>query len=238
MPINSPIRALGVIPARGGSKGVPRKNIRLLAGKPLIAYTIEAARSSRLLTDVVTSTEDNEIAGIAAQFGSPILMRPPQLAQDSTPTIPVVLNVLEEFATAGKSFDYLVLLQPTAPFRVGEDIDACLDLIHTSGADSVISVSPVPAHYHPDWQFLIDEQQLKLYNGRPLASLIPRRQMLSDTYSRNGAVYACRVEVLLRDRTFYGQDSRAYVMPEQRSINIDSEMDLMIADMLLTRSGV
>ena len=226
-------RAVGIIPARGGSKGVPRKNMRQLGGMPLIQYTIEAARASRL-SDFVISTDDAEITAIAQMQGCTVIQRPAELATDSTAMIPVVIHAVQTLVNAGQQFDYVMLLQPTAPLRTSEDIDASLTLLIESGADTVVSVTPVPGHCHPDWQFVIEDDHLHLYNREPWENLIPRRQLLSPTYTRNGAIYACKTSVLLENGSLYGSNVRAYVMPESRSVNIDSEFDLALAELRLS----
>lgn len=232
------LSALGIIPARGGSKGVPRKNIRPLAGRPLVAYSIEAAKTSRLLTRFVMSTDDPEIAEIARSFECDVIMRPKELATDHAPTLPVVTHVIEVLQTAGETYDCIVLLQPTTPLRTAKDIDASLVLLDQSGADAVVSVAEVPGHYHPDWQFTLSDSALYLYNGQPMDRLIPRRQMLSKTYTRNGAIYAVRVRFLLEHKALIGPTTCAYLMPESRSVNIDSELDFQFAELLLQSSGV
>ena len=224
---------IGIIPARGGSKGVPRKNVRLVAGRPLIAYTIEAALASQLLTEFVTSTEDAEIAAVAEELGSPVLPRPPELAADDTPALAVAQHVLQVMEAQGRCFDYLVWLQPTAPLRTAADIDAALELLWESGADSVVSLAPVPGHYNPHWQFVVEEGSVRLFTGEALSEIIPLRQQLSVTYTRNGAIYACRCSLINSHHTFLGPDTRAYIMPRERSVNIDDELDLLVAEAVL-----
>ncbi len=230
-------RTVGIIPARGGSKGIPRKNLRLLAGKPLIAHTIEAAQASHLSV-LAVSTDDAEIAAAGQAHGCRVIQRPEALAADDAAMTPVVIHALRALINAGEQFDYVMLLQPTAPLRTSADIDAALALLIESGADTVVSVTPVPGHCHPDWQFVIEGDRLRLYNGEPWENLIPRRQLLSPSYTRNGAVYACRASVLLEQGSLYGADVRAYVMPESRSVNIDSELDLALAELLLRTACV
>lgn len=224
---------LGIIPARGGSKGVTRKNIRRLAGYPLIAYTIDAARKSRLLTKYVVSTEDAEIVACAQASTAEVIIRPADLSEDATPILSVLFHVIEALLAEGESYDYTLLLQPTTPLRTAQDIDNSLELLISSGAESVVSVTPVPGHYHPDWQFTIENESLKLYNGRDLSEIVPRRQMLSPTYTRNGAIYAVRTEFLLNHHSLFCPKTLAYVMPAERSINIDDELDLRLAELLM-----
>ena len=227
-------RVLGLIPARGGSRGVPRKNIRLVAGKPLIAYAIEAAKASQLLTRCVVSTEDPEIAQIARSFGCEVIKRPADLAQDTTPTLPVIQHVLE-FLDQHERYrpDITVLLQPTAPLRTDRHIDEAVALLKNADVDSVVSVSPVPGHYNPHWQFVIQDSELRLFTGQPLRRMITRRQGLPVTYTRNGAIYAFRTAIVFEQGNFYGDRCAAYVMHAEDSVNIDSEEDLCLAERLI-----
>jgi len=229
-----PAAFLGIIPARGGSKGVPRKNVRCLAGQPLIHYTLQAAGASRALARYVVSTEDEEIAAIARAQGCPVVLRPAHLAADDAPMVPVMVHALEECRRNGEGYDYAVLLQPTTPLRTAQDIDACAEMAAASGADAVVSVCKVPGHYHPDWQFIIRRERLELHNGAPIERIKPRRQALSETYTRNGAVYVVRTALLLDRRVLFGPQTLAYVMPERRSVNIDSETDFAFAEHLLS----
>jgi len=222
------MNALGIIPARGGSKGVLRKNIRLVGGRPLIAYTIAAAQGSELLSHFVVSTDDLEIARTATELGAPVLMRPSELAADDTPMVPVVRHALAE---VGLAFDAVAVLQPTTPLRQAGDIDGALRLLGESGADSVISVYQVEDH-HPARMYRLEQGRLVPYDIEPPARL---RQGLPVVYHRNGAVYACRRGLIEDGQTLIGLDTRPYIMPRDRSLNIDDEFDLAIAECLLTR---
>ncbi len=225
------MRILGIIPARGGSKEVPRKNIRMVAGRPLVAYSIEAAKGSRLLTDFVTSTEDLEIATVAKELGSPLLMRPKELAADDTPMLAVVQHALTALESDTVRFDYVTLLQPTTPQRFSEDIDAALTLLIKTGADSVVSVYQVSDH-HPARMYRLVDGRLVPYDSEPPDRL---RQGLPAVYHRNGAIYACHRALIKEKGTLVGLDIRPYIMPRGRSINIDDELDLVLADLLLRR---
>ena len=235
MPTENPARILGIIPARGGSKGVPRKNIRLVAGVPLLAYTIWAAQQSRKLTYFVTSTDDQEIAAVARQYGSPVILRPPELAADDTPMVPVVEHALTTVEQEEAPFDCIVVLQPTAPQRTGEDIDAALALLVETGADSVVSVYEVGDHHPARMYRLSEDGRLIPYAEEPPHRL---RQALPPVYHRNGAIYACRRSVLIEHRTLIGLNTQPYIMPRERSINIDDELDLAFADFVLRQSQV
>ena len=223
-------RILGLIPARGGSKGVLRKNIRLVAGKPLISYSITAALKSGRLSPVVVSTDDMEIAEISTLFGAEVLMRPEELAGDETPMISVVCHVIDQLENKrGIRFDYCVLLQPTAPMRTAEDINSAVDILVNTGADSVVSVYKVEDH-HPSRMYRIEDERLIPLQSEPQNRL---RQSLPPVYHRNGAVYAFQRGLLDRMNTLIGPDVRPYIMPEIRSVNIDNEVDLLLADLLL-----
>ena len=230
------MRVLGIIPARGGSKGVPRKNIKLLAGKPLLAYTAESALNSKLLTQTIVSTEDPEIADVAREIGldAPFL-RPDDLALDETPTFPVVLHALIAMEAAGETFDAICVLQPTNPLRTSQDIDACIHLLETSGADSVISILPVPDSYNPKWVYWkTSEGQMELSTGD--SEPISRRQDLPKAFHRDGTVYVTRRNVLFEYGNLYGKNVRGYQMDQSRSINIDTHEDWDVAECTLRDS--
>jgi CMP-N,N'-diacetyllegionaminic acid synthase len=209
---------LGLIPARGGSKGIPRKNLVPIAGKPLLTWTVDAARDARELTRVVVSTDDDEIAAAA---GVEVLRRPAELAADDTPMLAVVRHAVDELAP-----EVVVLLQPTSPLRRGEHIDAAVRLLLDSGADSVVSVVEVPHAFRP-------ESLMDVADGR----VVPRsasasRQEKALVYARNGpAVLALRAERL--GEHLYAGDCRAYVMDERDSLDVDGPFDLELADLLL-----
>lgn len=219
-------RIIGIIPARGGSKGVPHKNIRLVADRPLIAYTIEAAKGSQLVTHFVVSTDDTEISLVAERLGSTVIMRPPELAADHTPMLPVVDHALRVLEPEMGRYDYVVVLQPTSPLRTASDIDMALTLLIQSGADSVVSVYEVGDH-HPARMYRLIDGRLVPYEQEPAHRL---RQRLPAVYHRNGAIYACRREIIEEQGTLIGPDTRPYIMPRERSINIDDELDLAYAD--------
>jgi N-acylneuraminate cytidylyltransferase/CMP-N,N'-diacetyllegionaminic acid synthase len=220
------MKILGLIPARGGSKGIPRKNVLDIAGKPLISWTIDAALSSKSLSAVVVSTDDPEISEIALRFGAEIpFLRPSELSTDLTPGIDPVLHALSMLP----GFDIVVLLQPTSPLRNGIDIDNCVDLMLQTEANSIVSVTE-PKN-HPAWTYEIDVQGniIPVYNSK----IINRRQDLQKVYCLNGAVYAAYTEYLIRERSFLGRQTIGYVMPPERSIDVDDMLDFRIAEMLL-----
>ncbi len=231
------IRVLGLVPARGVSTGIPRKHLRLLAGKPLLAYTADAAQGSKRIDRVLLSTDDPEIAELGRRCGlySPFL-RPANLARDDTPMFPVVLHALNWLQEQGERYDAVCLLQPTSPLRRSEDIDACIDLCEKRGADCVLSVLPVPARYNPHWAYFLDEDGFMhhaLGGGEP----VPRRQELPQAYHREGSIYVSRAEVIRGQGNLYGHRVLPYPMPPARSVNLDEESDWRQAERLLGNTG-
>jgi CMP-N,N'-diacetyllegionaminic acid synthase len=233
----SEMRVLGLVPARGGSKGMPRKNIALLCGKPLLQYTAEAALASSRLSRVVLSTEDDEIAEVGRRCGLDVpFMRPMELAADDTPTLPVVQHVLRLLEASGDRFDAVCILQPTTPLRLPEDIDGAIGLLEGTGADSVISFVDVgekhPARMKsidPDGR-VIDPPFAEQFEGQ-------RRQDLPQLYLREGSIYLTRTRVLMEQNSFKGDDCRAWIVPVERACNIDSPFDFFIAEQLLKRES-
>lgn len=223
---------LGVIPARGGSKGVPRKNIRLLGGRPLLAYTIDACQTSTRLTHFAVSTEDHEIAAIASDLGCDVVARPADLAQDNTPSLPVIQHAtLNAEQKHNCQYDAVCLLQPTTPLRTGKHIDQAIQLLVEKECDSVISVSRIPDKFHPNWAFEFDGDELKRVQGHE--ALISRRQDLSPAYFRNGSVYVVTREVLIQGNSLYGSSTQGFEMSEQQSLNIDTTEDWELATRIL-----
>jgi CMP-N-acetylneuraminic acid synthetase len=227
------IRVLGIVTARGGSKGILRKNIVPLLGKPLLAYTAEAALAAKRLTRTVLSTEDEEIARVGREYGLEVpFLRPSELARDETPTIPVLQDVVHKLEAAGEFYDAVFILQPTTPLRRPEDIDGAIALLEQTGADSVISFVDVgekhPARMKfitPDGQ-VIDPPFAEQFEGQ-------RRQDLPKLYLREGAVYLTRRSVLMEQNSVKGHDCRAWIVPQERACNIDTPFDLFIAEQML-----
>jgi CMP-N,N'-diacetyllegionaminic acid synthase len=226
------MRVLGLIPARGGSKGVPRKNVRSLGGKPLLQYTADAALAARHLARVVLSTDDPEIAGIGRAIGLDVpFIRPAEFAQDSAPMFPVIAHALRHLEDSGDRFDAVCLLQPTTPFRTREDIDACIDLLVETGADTVITVLPVPPEHNPHWvYFRSEEGMLRLSTGEKTP--IPRRQDLPPAFHREGSVYVTRCQTIERG-TLYGPRVVGHVVDPATRVNIDDPRDWERAEALL-----
>lgn len=215
-------RVLGIIPARGGSKGIPRKNLRLLAGKPLLTWTIEAARDSHYLDRVILSSEDEAIIAVARKWGCEVpFIRPAELARDDTPGIEPVLHAIHSI---GGNYDYIVLLQPTSPLRTTEDIDGCISHCVRGNAPACVSVTAVAQH--PSWMHTLDSQGRLL----PLLSWSSAdcRQDLPPVYLENGAVYVARTDYLMSRRDFITTETIAYIMPAARSVDIDTTLDLLL----------
>ena len=228
-------KILAVITARGGSKGVPRKNIRPVCGKPLIAYSIETALTVRdRLYRIVVSTDDPEIAEVSRQYGAEVpFMRPLELAADKTPTLPVLQHAVRFVEAQDRVLlDWILLLQPTSPLRVAEDILAALELARAGGCDSVISVVQVATH--PLFIKRIENDQLLPFSESFAEKEGTRRQdARPPAYVRNGAIYLTRRDVLMERNSIWGGSIRPYVMPPERSVNVDSELDLIVAELML-----
>ena len=219
------MKVLGIIPARGGSKGIPRKNIKFLCGKPLLAYTIESASNAMRLTRTILSTESQEIADVGRSFGIDVpFLRPPELAMDASPTLPVVQHALETLEQSGERYDAVCLLQPTNPLRRSADIDNCIELLERTGADSVISVLPVPDSYNPNWVYWKSKDgRLGLSTGED--EPIPRRQDLPPAFHREGSVYVTRTDVIRTQQSLYGKKILGYEISLEFSSNIDTHGD-------------
>ena len=222
---------LAIIPARGGSKGVSRKNIRNVAGKPLLAWTIVEATKSKYIDRVILSSEDSEIIRVAEEWGCEVpFVRPIELAQDDTPGIEPVIHAIQSL----QDYDYVVLLQPTSPLRTYTDIDACLELCIKSQSSSCVSVTEPDKS--PYWMFKLTSDK-KL---RPLiesGELACRRQDLQKVYAVNGAVYVSDCTYLLKEKSLIGNDTIAYEMPRERSLDIDTEFDLKICEIIMREMG-
>jgi len=231
------MRVLGLIPARGGSKALPRKNIRLLRGKPLLQYTAEAALASRIISRSILTTDDEEIAEVGRACGLEVpFLRPAGLGRDDTPTLPVIQHALNWLEEQGDLFDVICLLEPTSPIRQPGLIDSCLDLLRASGADSVVTVVPIPAEYNPHWvYFRSPDGKLLLATGEP--DPIPRRQDLPPAYRRNGSVYVSRRDVIMKQDSIYGMHSVGCVVDGEESVNIDDNADWQRAEEMLKALG-
>jgi len=232
------MRTIAIITARGGSKGIPKKNLALLLGRPLLAYTAEAALAARRVDRVILSTDDVEIAEAGRRFGIDTpFFRPPELALDSTPHVPVLQHAVREIEATDGIYDAILTLQPTNPLRLPEDIDGAIDLFERTGADSVISFAEV-GEKHPARMKEIDSEGwvadppfCETFEGQP-------RQQLSKLYLRDGSVYLTRRDVLMDQHSLKGKRCQAWLMPPERACNIDTPLDLYIAEQLLRRTLV
>ena len=224
---------ISIIPARGGSKGVPRKNIKLLAGKPLIAYSIEVAKNSKYINRVLVSTEDEEIKNVAKQWGAEVIDRPKELAQDKTPTIDVILHTLEYLKKEeGMNPDLVVLLQPTSPLRTVTDVDESINLF-LSSSDALSLVSITEYDTAPFYAVTLSNGYLKPLFDKKYFQL--RRQDVPKAYKPNGAIFIASPQTLTMYKTFYTPMTIGYIMPKERSIDIDTEFDFALAEFILEK---
>ncbi|WP_457749356.1 acylneuraminate cytidylyltransferase family protein [Sulfurimonas sp.] len=221
---------LAVIPARGGSKRLPRKNILPLAGKPLIVWSIEAAKTSKYIDKIIVSSDDTEILKTAKEYGADIIKRPEKLASDKATTFDTLKHVI---ANTDK-YDYIVLLQPTSPLRNSEDIDKAIEFLESKNADAVVSVCET--EHSPLWaNTLPADANMKNFLQKNI--LHKRSQELEKYYRLNGALYIAKVEKFLQEKSFFLQKNiYAYVMQQRNSIDIDTKLDFDIASYLLELS--
>ena len=225
---------LGIVPARGGSKGVPGKNVRPLAGRTLLEYTARAARESGVLDRVILSTDSPDIADTGRQAGLDVpFMRPATLAADDTPMLPVILHALESLARDGWSPDIIVLLQPTSPLRRPDHIRDAVTSLRDTNADSVVTVVEIPRHLSPDYVMRIDGGRLHPF--LPEGARVTRRQDARPAYSRDGTVYAFWRATIERFGSIYGDDCRPQLIDARESLSIDSLADWDAAERLLAR---
>ena len=230
----TPPRILALIPARGGSKGVPRKNVRLVFGKPLIAYTIEIAVAAKhLFHRIIVSTDDEEISAVSKQYGAEIpFIRPDKLSGDLVPTLPVVQHAVQFVEQQDDILlDWVFILQPTDPFRTVKDLEKGLELALSGPCDSVISVVRV-YETHPVFMKRIKDDQLINF-GVEAPEGTRRQDCEPPAYMSNGAVYLTRRDVIMEQNSIWGTVTRPYIMPAERSVNVDSELDLKLIEVLM-----
>lgn len=223
---------LGLIPARGGSKELPRKNIRPLLGKPLIAWTIEQALASQYLDKVIVSTDEGEIAEISKQYGANVpFMRPKELATDEAKGIKVVFHALKWLEKHNEFYDLIMLLQPTSPLRTTEDITNAIELLFIKNAQAIISVCVT--EHHPYWANMLPSNGCMKDFLRPEV-VNKNRQDLPIFYRLNGAIYLAYCSYLKMQKEFWGSKTYAYIMSRNTSIDIDDEFDLTFAEFILS----
>ena len=223
---------LGIVPARGGSKGLPDKNLKLLAGHSLIAHAADTARQAGIFDRLILSTDSNEIATEGRRSGLEVpFMRPPHLATDDAPMFPVICHAIEALESTGWNPDIVVLLQPTSPLRQPDHIRTAVDLLQTTEADAVVSVVEVPRHLSPDYLMRVENDNLVpfLHEGEKVI----RRQDTRPAYVRDGTVYAFWRKTIQRYSSIYGAHCHAYVIPASASVTIDTESDWTQAERML-----
>jgi len=224
---------LGLITARGGSKGVPKKNIKMVGGKPLIVWTIEAALKSHLVNRVLLSTDDKKIAKIGKDNNAEVpFLRPPDLAQDNSPHIDVLLNAIDWLIkNEGWQPEYVLLLQPTSPLRTFQDINEIISLGISENADSVVSICK--SQIHPYKMKKINQKGMIIDYVKKPEGYLPR-QKLPEVFFENGALYLIKTDVLYQQRTLFPKNTIPYFMTEKNSLDIDTEWDMMLADFILS----
>ncbi len=232
-------KILGVITARGGSKGIPGKNIKPMLGKPLIAYTIEAAKDSRVFDRLILSTDDPEIARVAREYGCEVpFMRPAELSDDKAGHLGVMRHAAEELQRlGGYKPDYIMILQPTSPLRQAFHIKKAAELILESGADSVLSVAEIPENFSPYKAMVADvAESLVLFNGSPVRKRTARRQDLQKAYWSVGMIYLFKTDLLFgNEPNFYGDQVKPYVVDAKYVIDINNPEDWEAAEKALRK---
>ena len=229
-----PLRILGLVPARGGSKGVPGKNVRPLAGHTLLEYAARVARESGVLDRIILSTDSSQVAEAGRRAGLEVpFVRPAALAADDTPMVQVIEHALAELSRQPWSPEIIVLLQPTSPLRRPDHIREAVSMLRETGADSVVTVVEVPRHLSPDYVMRIEADRLKPF--LPDGARVTRRQDARAAYSRDGTVYAFRRSTLERTGGIYGEDCRPLLIDARDSLSIDSPADWDEAERLLAR---
>ncbi len=226
---------IGIIPARGGSKRLLRKNVRPFCGKPLVAWTIAEAKKSRYLDDVIVSTDDNVISRISRKYCTNVpFKRPASLASDKAKTVDVMLHALKWFEGKGLDYDIVVLLQPTSPLRTAADIDEAVKLLFKKHASAIVSVCKV--EHHPYWSGPLQKSG-SMRDFMKGSSRAKRTQDMPVFYRLNGAVYVIYSKTLKKAKSFYGDNTFAYVMPVGRSIDIDNKEDFSMAEYFFKERG-
>jgi len=225
-------RVLAIIPARGGSKGLPGKNIRELCGKPLIAWSIEHAQKSNYVDEIFISTDSQEIADVAEKYGAPCPeLRPAELARDTAPSSEFIVYTLEKMKKEGKLFDYFILLEPTSPLRDVEDVDKSIEmLIDSPESESCVGVA-MSGTIHPTYMVTINDRGLL----QPYTSgeIVYRRQDLQKVYFFEGSVYVSAVDAYLNKRSFYHDKTLPYIVPEWKSHEVDDLVDFNIIETIM-----
>ncbi len=221
-------QVLAIITARGGSKGVPRKNIKRAGGRPLIAWMIEAAKQSKYIDQLILSSDDSEIISVAEKFGCTApFVRPKEFAGDTSSVSSVIIHALGKI----HGFDYVMLLQPTSPLIIAEDIDGCIEFCISLNINSVVSV--VKPRKNPYWSFTMEDNN-KLAPVFSQDCFNMRRQDLPLVYMPAGAIYMAKIKWFIENRSFYSDSTFGYEIPWQRALDIDSELDFKLFELMLS----
>lgn len=223
------MKILGIIPARGGSKGIPKKNIIDVNGHPLIAYTISQGLKSKLLNKLIISTDSNEIKNIGEQYGAEIpFLRPKELADNNSKSVDVVLHAISFFEKEGCFFDAICLLQPTSPYRNINSIDEAINCFIKNDCESLISVRKIPNHFNPCWSFQVKNNFLQpMVDGA--FDIYTQRQKLPNTYHRDGSIYIVKTKFIKKEKSFFSKKTIPFEILSPELINIDGLDDLKIA---------
>lgn len=230
-------RVLGLILARGGSKGLPGKNLRPLRGKPLLGWTVDAAKQSSLLDALILSTDAEDIAAAGRAMGAETpFMRPAHLASDTATSIDAIAHAVQSLVEAGRRFDYLVLMEPTSPLRETADIDAAITKLDTTGAEAVVSVARAES-VHPAFMYFKTDNDY-LQPVIPATDRAPRRQDVAPVFFLEGTVYAAQIESLLRRKSFYHDATLGLEVPKWKSPEIDDEVDLLYVEAIMKHRGI
>jgi len=230
------MRILGIMGARSGSKGVPRKNIKMLGDRPLIQYSIDSALESTLLSSCCLSSDDDEIIDYVARTPVEVpFKRPAQLSEDTSTSLGVIKHAISFYADKGEHYDAICLLQPTYPFREQGMLDGAIEKFIDLGADSLISVLPVPHHFNPHWVFEpgANADYLNIATGEP--QIISRRQDLPEAYYRDGAIYIAKTELVMQQNTLLGKQLSYFESDINRYVNIDLPEDWVYAERKLAK---
>ena len=233
---------IGIIPARGGSKGVPLKNLRLLNGVPLLAYGILCSLKSSAIDRTLVSTDHNKIAEVAETYGAEVIMRPPEMATDQAPTELAMQHVVQTLEKKGATIANIALIQATCPFRLALDIEDGFAILKSGQGDAVMSVSPVPAHFHPYWLKTVNSSGclVSLFQESDIGHDIletkrywRRQDLPGNYYWKNGALYIMSRQSLMIDGHRYGEACLPLIIESDRLINIDTEEDFLLAEKML-----
>ncbi len=228
---------LGIIPARGGSKGLPGKNIKELCGKPLIAWSIESGLKSKYLDEVIVTTDSKDIANIAKQYGASVpFLRPDVLASDTATSFDAIKHTIEFYKNEmKKEFDYIVLLEPTSPLREARDIDIAIEQLFNSNADSIVGICKTEDQNPAFLVFKNEKDFISGYENHDMKVL--RRQDIKDVYFFEGTIYISKTDVLLNKKTFYHENTIGYVVPKYKSLEIDDIDDFIMVEAIMKHKG-